>query len=48
VVLSFLKFIGIGFIIIKLVSSAKMTGLELILMIFGKSLIQTKKRKFQV
>jgi hypothetical protein len=34
-----------GFIIIKLVSSAKMTGLELILLIFDKSLIETRKRK---
>jgi hypothetical protein len=38
-VLSLLKSIGMGLVTIKLVSSAKRSGLELILIIFGKSLI---------
>jgi len=39
VVLYFLKSSGLGLVIIKLVSSAKKNGLELILMIFGKLFI---------
>jgi hypothetical protein len=39
VAISSLKSIGLGFVIIKLVSSAKRTGLELILIISGNSLI---------